>query len=57
MTKAPPKPDPATISSSLGDEAKKQQELAARKKRGYNRGFYSGSAATKPIGGENQTLG
>jgi|TARA_R110000787_G_scaffold35443_3_gene91037 hypothetical protein len=57
MTKAPPKPDPATISSSLGDEAKKQQEIAARAKRNNNRGFYSRSTAAKPMGGENQTLG
>jgi hypothetical protein len=54
--KPAPKPDPATIASSPGEMAKKQQELQARRKGG----FYSGFKNISPndfTGGSNQPLG
>lgn len=56
MTKAPPKPDPATISSTPGELGRKQQEQAAKRKRGFFSGFQN-IKPTKPVGGDNQPLG
>lgn len=52
----PPKTDPATIASSPGEQAKKQQELRNRKRGG----FYSAFRNVRPpdqTGGDNQPLG
>lgn len=57
-TKAAPKPDPSTIASSPGEVAKKQQELANRRKGGFYSQFRNISpTSTTPMGGDNQTLG
>ena len=54
--KAEPKPAPATVATSPGENARKQQELTNRRRGG----FYSGFQNIKPpstTGGGNQTLG
>jgi hypothetical protein len=58
--KPAPKPDPATIASSPGEMAKKQQELQARRKGGFYSGFKNISPTLGPndtTGGGNQPLG
>lgn len=57
-TKAPKpdKPDPATVASSVSEQAKRQQELASRRKAGFYGGFKNVQPTT-PTGGGNQTLG
>tara|TARA_R110000772_G_scaffold123125_2_gene229352 strand:+ start:1608 stop:1790 length:183 start_codon:yes stop_codon:yes gene_type:complete len=57
-TPKPKREDPATIASSVGESAKKQQELNNRKK-GAGR-FYSDFRSVAPpsaVGGGNQTVG
>lgn len=54
--KATPKADPATIASTPGEAAKKQQELQNRRKGGFYSDFRN---ITPPAqtGGGNQTVG
>jgi hypothetical protein len=52
----PKAPDPSTIATSPGEQAKKKQELQNRRKGG----FYTGFKNIKPAantGGDNQPLG
>tara|TARA_R110000782_G_scaffold34003_1_gene81581 strand:- start:687 stop:872 length:186 start_codon:yes stop_codon:yes gene_type:complete len=54
----PPKSDPATISSSPGEAAKKKQELENRRKGGFYSGFKNIQASpNSTTGGGNQTIG
>ena len=65
--KAPPKPDPATISSSVGELAKKQQDLRSRRRGGFYSGFKNikstqgslggGSLGGGSLGGKDQKTG
>jgi hypothetical protein len=55
--KAQAKPDPATIASSPGTNAKKQQELENRRKKGFYSGFKNITPTGSSTGGGNQTTG
>lgn len=52
----PPKPDPATIASTPGEQAKKRQELRNRSQGKFYSGFYN-IRPPEQIGGGNQTVG
>ena len=53
--KAAPKPDPNTIATSVGDLARKQQDLFHRRKGGFYSGFKN--IKSPALGGEKQPLG
>lgn len=57
--KPQPKPDPATIATSPGENARKQQELQYRRRSGFYSGFknISRSNTTYQTGGGTQTVG
>lgn len=59
--KAPPKPDPSTVATSVDDDAKRRAELERRKRGGFYNQFrrrdVSASGASSTPGGENQQVG
>lgn len=60
MATKPPKqkdPDPATISSTIGDQAKREQELRRRRSGGYYTFFRNIQRPEQTGGSGNQTVG
>jgi|TARA_R110002153_G_scaffold11011_3_gene42640 hypothetical protein len=59
--KAAPKPDPATVATSVDEDAKRRAELERRKRGGFYSQFRrrdsSASGATSAPGGDNQSVG
>ena len=54
------KPDPATVATSPGENARKQQELRNRRQGGFYSGFSNVQPSSTPsssTGGSTQTVG
>lgn len=55
-TPKPPKTDPATIASTPGEQAKKEQELRYRRRGGFYRNFQN-IRPPEQTGGTSESLG
>ena len=53
----PKTPDPATLATTPGEQAKKRQELHSRRAGGFYSKFKNIKPSNPAVGGDNQPLG